>query len=627
MPRDLYHRVAGGGSNLIFHAPMASGPTDVVGGASYTFTRNSVAYKDELVFGQVTKLTAVGVDEPRICTRRDDQTDNSESYVTTNGFSHSEDLTDASWTKTRTTLGTAIEVGSGDTTLTLQAMVPSVDNDTHTLSSELSPASGSTHVFSSYVKAGDKSIAFMQSNHPGLGQDVGMFVDLDTGSYKTFGGIFISPYVQDVSDDFGSGVWRIGFSYSGPGTNHAHTIAWATAMPATAASDAAELEYAGDAATVDGYVGGCMHDYSIDALDVYVRTAGAGRTLGAAFTGYLAEESRTNLMPYSEELSNAAWAKSGSSIAATSTPTPLGSSTTTVIHEDATAATLHLIYDAVSLTDAATYVMSAYVKAINRDWIGIRSDANGSIFGYFNVRTGAEGTHVGVSDAGIYSVGNGWYRVWMSYVASGSASRTHYIYIAEADADLVFDGLDQDSIAVAGVQVEAGSFPSSYIKTSGAAATRARDELQYTSPIQDIETAGITAYHEFLGSSPQSGRYSLQLNDGSSAQQAGFQVNAISVSAITATSGGDTGVVSLVDVLADGVAHRLKLTGQTNDLRLFFDEVEVGQDVTADMPSGLTKLGIGARFDNGRQPFGLISNVRIYKKALPGEVIPASWED
>jgi hypothetical protein len=66
---------------------------------------------------------------------------------------------------------------------------------------------------------------------------------------------------------------------------------------------------------------------------------------GTSITGYLPEVASTNLLPYSQDFDNAAWAKIQSSISGSAGSAPDGSSNASIIVEDATAAQVHYISD------------------------------------------------------------------------------------------------------------------------------------------------------------------------------------------------------------------------------------------------------------------------------------------
>mgnify|MGYP003313932275 CR=1 FL=1 len=69
-------------------------------------------------------------------------------------------------------------------------------------------------------------------------------------------------------------------------------------------------------------------------------------------------------------------------------------------------------------------------------------------------------------DYGIQDVGNGWYRIHLTVNQSNlAASDYHYIYFGDADGSTSVTSSGTNGILMWGLQIEKGSFPTSYIRT------------------------------------------------------------------------------------------------------------------------------------------------------------------
>jgi hypothetical protein len=200
--------------------------------------------------------------------------------------------------------------------------------------------------------------------------------------------------------------------------------------------------------------------------------------------GVLIEEQRSNILTYSENQANAAWGVTNLTnppVAYIGTD-PAGTTTGYVLAEDGTAAAEHKIARSawVTVTAGTTYTLSAYVKAINRDWTALHIYENGgtSYYAYFNVAKGTIGTTSGGPTTKIEQLANGWYRCSVTHAIGGGITQIDTaIYVAEADNDWTFNGATQSSLAVFGAQMEVGAHASSYIPTTSAAVTRYADDL------------------------------------------------------------------------------------------------------------------------------------------------------
>jgi hypothetical protein len=201
--------------------------------------------------------------------------------------------------------------------------------------------------------------------------------------------------------------------------------------------------------------------------------------------GLLIEESRSNLLTYSEQFNNAAWTKTNSSITANTIVAPDGALTGDKLVEDATASVSHqLVSSSLSFTSGVSYTLSCYAKLAERN--GIRLQLNSVAFGAsvayrFDLTTGTSTlitTGTGNS-AAIVPVGNGWYRCSITAQATATASAVTNIYVVR-DGNTVYTGDGYSGIFIWGAQLEAGAFPTSYTPTVASQVTRAADAASMT---------------------------------------------------------------------------------------------------------------------------------------------------
>jgi len=188
--------------------------------------------------------------------------------------------------------------------------------------------------------------------------------------------------------------------------------------------------------------------------------------------GLLVEESRTNLLRYSEQFNNNTWNKSGVVVTAVnSTLAPDGTTTADTISNVLN--TFAWFGQNLSLSNSLTYTLSFYVKPLTESKIIAIESGNG--VNTLNLSTLTVTNFSGSAISQILPINNGWYRV--SFSVSG-ITNCPIIYIASVYGTAPWNV--NVSFAFWGAQLEAGSFPTSYIPTSGSTVTRAADVASIT---------------------------------------------------------------------------------------------------------------------------------------------------
>ena len=190
--------------------------------------------------------------------------------------------------------------------------------------------------------------------------------------------------------------------------------------------------------------------------------------------GLLIEESRTNLLTYSSDFSNAAWVKDGTTIDSDTVIAPDGTLVGDKLIES-TSTGLHRIYRTISGITAIPYTFSVYAKYSGKQWIALQ--ISGST--YFDLLNGVVGTSTSGSTGTITPVGNGWYRCSTTRTLS-AGSTSGEVYLGNSNGGASYTGDGYSGAYIWGAQLEAGSFATSYIPTVASTVTRAADSASMT---------------------------------------------------------------------------------------------------------------------------------------------------
>jgi hypothetical protein len=191
--------------------------------------------------------------------------------------------------------------------------------------------------------------------------------------------------------------------------------------------------------------------------------------------GLLIEESRTNFLTYSQEFGNSIWVKTNMTTTANAAIALDGTLTAYKIISASDA--IGILSRTISFTAATIVTISCYAK---------RGELSSFFFLMTNAAFGGGGNRTCLFNLGegsvtqdqdgdvgivgsIKDVGNGWYRCVVVVTPTVSGDRAvQFVRHPEL-------GDGTSGIYIWGAQFEAGSFPTSYIPTTTATATRAAD--------------------------------------------------------------------------------------------------------------------------------------------------------
>lgn len=211
----------------------------------------------------------------------------------------------------------------------------------------------------------------------------------------------------------------------------------------------------------------------------------------------LLEPQRSNLVLWSEQMDNAVWTKTRTSVTANATTSPDGYTNADKIVEDTTASASHFIRGgSYSLTSGTTYTFSIFVKSTERQFgFNFDSAVGADSPAIFNLSTGAVVAN-GSFTTNIESYTNGWYRCTGTFTSSATTTSFVYVRLAESGSTS-YTGDGTSGAFVWGAQLEAGSYATSYIPTLGSAVTRLADAAVKTGISSLIGQTEGTIFLEF----------------------------------------------------------------------------------------------------------------------------------
>ena len=207
---------------------------------------------------------------------------------------------------------------------------------------------------------------------------------------------------------------------------------------------------------------------TLDPRVTFSRTSNATVTNSAG----LVANAPMNLLTYSEQFDNAAWAKGASTITANAATAPNGTTTADAVIADTTT-TYHDTRQAFTGASGANYTVSVYVKA-NGYTKFYFADANSGRFAvaFDLIAVSVTATSgAGYVSSAITSVGGGWYRCVATYSSTGALVSHTMIGYPDAGATLnnfgaQYTGNGTSGIYLWGAQLELGSTATTYNPTT-----------------------------------------------------------------------------------------------------------------------------------------------------------------
>jgi hypothetical protein len=246
--------------------------------------------------------------------------------------------------------------------------------------------------------------------------------------------------------------------------------------------------------------------------------------------GLLIEEQRANLAFPSVPDAGVRWTLNGPAAQGGSVVAPNGATSTTslIAATDTTNSVRSIALVVTGLAGTTTYTLSVFLKAAPNN-CAIQMNINGSAtvvpMVYFDL---TNGTAVVGADlvpgatglsASITPYPNGWYRGRFTFTTNaGAANMNIYVgpcvTVSATGDNRSYVGVVGQGVYVWGAQVEQGAFPTSWIPTVGASATRAADICQIIVGVWFDQAKGSLAHEYILEGAPVAFASSAQLVGG-----------------------------------------------------------------------------------------------------------------
>ena len=244
-----------------------------------------------------------------------------------------------------------------------------------------------------------------------------------------------------------------------------------------------------------------------------------------------------------------------------------------------------------SATNGATYTFSYFAKAAERTQCHIHGYGDNGVFNIstaiFDLSNGTILSNTGGGTASIVSYGNGWYRVSLTLTAAATALG-YWGFGLALNGTTSYLGVLTNGALFYGIQLELGSYPTSYIPTLGASVTRVADAASKTGISSLIGQTEGTMYLEFNSENLESyTQRILTVSDNTNNNAIGFQLSAANQITFYVVDGGVGQVVITKSAPAITLGQTTKVAAayKANDFVLYINGVQVGTDTSGSVPA------------------------------------------
>ena len=329
------------------------------------------------------------------------------------------------------------------------------------------------------------------------------------------------------------------------------------------------------------------------------------------------EPQRTNLFTYSEDIEEWSSSNAGLTIEENADTSPEGLVNAAKIKEDGTnGAHSTRNFNGPILTSGTDYTFSFFAKKAERSIVGLSNTigASNDANCFFDLDNGQILTNT-FNSASIEDFGNGWYRCIATDTADANDDYDTRIYTATADNQFSHQGVSGSGLYIFGLQLEQGSYATSYIPTQGSAVTRIADECIQTPPSGIIGQTEGTVYCE-VNISNTTSKTILILDTGSASNFIILEANSgLSPRILVRQSSGSFPAIITGTTMSYGI-NKIAFCYKSGDYAMYVNGVLSGTSASTTFPSGIiSKISVGANPNYGYLS-DTVADVKLYDTRL-----------
>ena len=332
----------------------------------------------------------------------------------------------------------------------------------------------------------------------------------------------------------------------------------------------------------------------------------------------LLEPASTNLITYSEDFSNAAWTKEGTSIVSNTIISPNGTLNADKLVED-TSTGLHRTYSTLITTAQNNdYTSSVFAKKGGRNIFGIQKSSGAQTFVWFNLDTGTIELQEADIVGKIESLPNGWYKCSATWDSSSSTSDRVFIQLAKSTSNTSYTGDGTSGIYIWGAQFEQQSYATSYIPTTGASQTRAAETCNDAGTAATFNSTEGVLYFESSALALAGGDSRISLSDGTLNNRISFAYSPTASKGYIIVKINGVSVINNLNVEIGNHldTKKIAISYKSGDTKVFLNGVELSIASSVSFSGGAVNDLSFESANSSVKFYGKCKDIRVYNEAL-----------